>query len=98
MTTYLVRTVKNCDHRADRKTPLGNPFYMAHEGLRDTVCEKFESYFRGLIAEGNPVILAELERIRELSKDKETYSLGCHCFPKRCHLDTVTKFLNTNLI
>lgn len=47
--------LKNCkmehvyDVRVNRKSILGNPFYMKDESKRDEVCDKYEEYFNANI-------------------------------------------------
>lgn len=64
--------------RCDRFSDWGNPFLMGVDGDRDEVCNNFERHYlphkKGLQA-----------RIFEL-KGK---ALGCHCFPERCHCETL---------
>lgn len=33
------------DFRVDRTSPVGNPFYMRDESMRDEVCDRYENYF-----------------------------------------------------
>jgi len=79
----------------DRKSPLGNPFYMRDESMREEVCDKFEVYFQEQVLTGrNPEALAYLNHLLELSRQTETLVLLCWCHPKRCHADTIAEWLN----
>ena len=35
------------DFRVDRTSPVGNPFYMRDESMRDEVCDRYKNYFYG---------------------------------------------------
>lgn len=76
-----------------RPSPLGNPFYMSNESMRDFVCNKYEDWFKNKIAEQDPVVMAELQKIASIGKDKPM-KLICYCAPKRCHADTIADYLN----
>lgn len=79
-----------------RGSPLGNPFVMRTEEDRDIVCNKYEEWFYKQIKEENQVVLNELRRIYLLAK-KQNIVLGCFCSPKRCHGETIKKFLDKHL-
>jgi Domain of unknown function (DUF4326) len=90
----IVSRIKDCDYPVDRSSPLGNPFKMYNESQRESVCDQFEAYFEEQISAGNEVILNELRKIKELSKDKPIFKIGCHCTPRRCHAIPIAYFLN----
>ena len=80
--------------KVDRSSPLGNPFFMANESMRDEVCDKYEVYMQDIISEykNNGVIgkekvnyVIEFNRIIHLVRQGKNVALGCWCFPKRCH-------------
>jgi hypothetical protein len=74
----------------DRSSPLGNPFYMANESQRDTVCDKYQVYFD---ANCNGKLKQELDRIYEIYKKYGQLRLFCWCFPKRCHGLSIKNYL-----
>jgi len=83
--------------RIDRKTPLGNPFWMADESKRDEVCDKFEVYFdKEVEIAGSSVREAMIILFRRV-RSGEDVSLQCHCAPKRCHGDKIKQFIERNL-
>lgn len=64
--------------RIDRFSEWGNPFVMDEDGTRDEVCDWFaEKYFP---------FKKGLHKKIKLLKGK---ILGCHCFPNRCHGETL---------
>lgn len=79
-----------------RGSPLGNPFVMRTEEDRNSVCDKYEEWFNKQVQEGNQTLLKELRKIYVLAKQKDIV-LGCYCFPKRCHGETIKKFLDKYL-
>ena len=79
-----------------RGSPLGNPFVMHTEDDRDTVCDKYEEWFNKQVQEENKEVLRELRRIYLLAKRQDVV-LGCYCSPKRCHGETIKKFLDKYL-
>jgi uncharacterized protein YeaO (DUF488 family) len=79
-----------------RPSPLGNPFVMKKEADRDSVCDEYETWFYRQIQNRTPAVIAELERLHALAQTKPV-KLICYCAPKRCHADTIAKFLNLHL-
>lgn len=80
-----------------RGFPLGNPFVMEHESARDEVCDKYEEYFQQKLAENDRVITTELARAVAKTISQGYIKLGCYCAPKRCHGDTIARFLDSVL-
>lgn len=77
-----------------RGSALGNPFVMKHEGERDEVCEKYEVWFKKKVAENDPRVMNELRRLFVLHRKQGQLTLGCFCAPKRCHGETIKRFLD----
>jgi hypothetical protein len=93
---FVTSRIQDCDYPADRKTPLGNPFRMYSEDQRNKVCDQFYLYFEKQIFENNPLIMEQLKLIKQkaIESNKPYFKIGCHCSPKRCHVDTICYFLN----
>lgn len=83
--------------RVDRMSVLGNPFYMKHESERDAVCDKYETYFKNKVAHGDYDFIVELRRLYKLAKRYGKLELYCWCAPKRCHAETIKRFLEKYL-
>jgi hypothetical protein len=66
----------------DRGSGWGNPFYMGSDGSRDEVCDWYEQYYF-------PYKKSLHQKIGNL-KGK---MLGCHCYPERCHGETILKWI-----
>lgn len=76
-----------------RPTVLGNPFPMRKESERDSVCEQYEEWFNNKLSEQDPVVLNELRKLFVIGRQQGYLKLGCYCAPRRCHADTIAKFL-----
>ena len=100
--TFSIRVVQlktNADaFPISRGFPLSNPFSMSgDEKLRDDVCDKYEKYFQEKIDSNDLVFTTELARAVAKAIDNGYIKLGCYCAPKRCHGDTIARFLNSVL-
>lgn len=95
-TIFISSLVKDCDYSVGRPSILGNPFKMRTEEERDIVCDNFEKYFEEKIKNNDTSIFNELRLIKEkaITSNKEYFKLGCFCSPRRCHADTIARFLN----
>ena len=76
-----------------RGSPLGNPFAMRSESERDKVCDQYEAWFKDKVAQNDPSVMNELRRLYRLSKQGDVV-LGCFCAPKRCHGQTIKRFID----
>lgn len=86
------------DVRVDRASALGNPFYMSCELERNEVCNKYEEWFKKQLAEGTNIkFLNELEHLKMFYEIYGKLRLFCWCYPKRCHAETIKKFLEGEL-
>jgi hypothetical protein len=79
-----------------RGTPLGNPFYMADESMRDEVCDKYEAYFHAEVKKQG-AFRDEVIRLYKLVKSGKSINLQCYCAPKRCHGHTIKAFIESFL-
>lgn len=69
--------------RIDRFSDWGNPFLLDDDGNREEVCDWFENYYL-------PFRKSLLKKIKHL-KGKV---LGCHCYPNRCHGETLKSIVD----
>ena len=83
--------------RVDRSSPVGNPFYMHNESERDSVCDKYEQYFAEHIIKGADKAFRDYIVSIYRTAQKQDVALGCFCFPRRCHADTIARFINSKL-
>ena len=90
--------------KVDRSSVLGNPFYMKDESQRNKVCDKYQEYFDNKIRESLPdysqpykytqhnEFMLRIISIANLAK-RHNVALGCWCYPKRCHAETILKYI-----
>ena len=74
--------------RIDRGTRYGNPFVMGEDGDRDEVCEAFFAHY----LPHKPLIKSRLN-----SGELSGKVLICHCYPLRCHGDTLADSANESV-
>lgn len=86
------RPTKAWQVKVDRSSVLGNPFYMASENQRDEVCNKYEAYFNKKM-DTDTRFREEVRRLYRIYRTYGTLELFCWCAPKRCHAETIKKFL-----
>ena len=79
--------------RCDRRSPLGNPFVMVNEKMRDEVCDNYDVFFKERVKRGGGTDF--MHALRSLYRIwlEEDIALGCWCAPKRCHCETIKAFL-----
>ena len=79
------------DMKADRSSPVGNPYEIGRDGNRDAVCDKYEQEFERL--RGIPFFEAYLQSLLRIYKRHGKLRLWCWCAPKRCHVRTIKNWL-----
>lgn len=82
-----------------RGSPYGNPFPIPSNGkehLRDSACNQYDEAFwsKWLLDEG---FVTSLEVLVEHAIEKGSLVLGCFCAPKRCHGETIKKYVDSRL-
>jgi len=87
-----VKPSKPQDFRCDRGSPLGNPFPMKGEETRNEVCDLYDKYFYKHMLQSQ-IVLRYLNIILKVLKDAGEVNLFCWCAPKRCHAETIKKWL-----
>lgn len=77
------------DFKVDRTTKLGNPFKMIGESEmeRNRVCDFYETNFE------KNVSMADLEHLILAYKKYGKLRLFCWCTPKRCHAETIKRYI-----
>lgn len=78
--------------RVDRRSVVGNPFFMGSESQRDEVCNKYETYFNDVLLKDEKALNYLRNMYRALKKHGHI-ELYCWCAPKRCHAETIRNFL-----
>jgi hypothetical protein len=64
----------------DRTSKWGNPFVLGPDGDRETVCDCFEEHYA-----------PHKESFRKHSDELRGKVLGCHCYPERCHGNSLVR-------
>lgn len=82
--------------RADRQSVFGNPFYMSNESMRDEVCDKYAEYFNEQMQNAESPIFKQFVEVLEMLEDGKNINLQCWCAPKRCHCNTIKRWLDFN--
>lgn len=83
-----------------RGTIFGNPFNpsdskdlknLSDKG-RDEVCDAYETYFLKRLKE-DPVFREAFKGLVIKAKQDGHITLGCFCSPKRCHAETIKRYI-----
>jgi len=90
-----IKPSKPYDIIIDRRSVLGNPFFMNYENERNYVCDKYKFWFKEQIKSNNK-IKNELNRLKNILLKYGKLRLFCWCTPKRCHGETIKKYLLQN--
>lgn len=81
----------------DRRTPVGNPYPLDDEAERDEVCDKYQVWFDGKVKAEDPKVMAYLNTMKEYLARQGKIILLCWCSPRRCHGETIKKWLEANV-
>jgi hypothetical protein len=76
-----------------RYSILGNPYYASSENKRDYVCDKYEEWFNKSLDKLKP----ELMKLVGIYQQYGKLRLFCWCAPKRCHAETVKRWLENEI-
>ena len=91
--------------KIDRTTSLGNPYKLPGtmpESKRDKVCDDYNSYIVDILKRyfsfTYDLTFREqrvVDSLKDIAKTAKTRNivLGCWCFPKRCHGETIIKVI-----
>ena len=85
--------------KVDRTSVLGNPYVMPDETFRDTVCDWYDDHFYDTVdslAFYHISFKNELNRIIEIARTNDV-TLLCWCAPKRCHAETIKRYIERKL-
>lgn len=94
-----LRKSKPCysyDFKVDRTSPIGNPFFMANESQRDKVCDNYDKYFYEQMKKSNS-FRNTVETLMAIYIQTKRLRLFCWCSPKRCHAETIKKYIEDKL-
>ncbi len=74
--------------RIGKESPLHNPFRLQKHEAKGSTLERYERYLDEKIAERDPIIMNELNRLIGIARQGDLY-LGCWCSPQPCHGDII---------
>lgn len=80
-----------------RGSPLGNPYPINESQSRDMVCDAYEQWFAQQITVRNNAVMHELSRLEQILRTNGRLVLGCYCAPKRCHGETIKRYLEERI-
>jgi hypothetical protein len=80
----------------DRRTPVGNPYPLDDEAERDKVCDEYENWFN-TVGLKDPKVMAYLNTMKDYLAKHGKIILLCWCSPKRCHGETIKRWLEANI-
>lgn len=73
---------------------LGNPWNIrGDESLRKTVCDNYDKYFNYHIKLGKFAFRHEVAQLKRKYQKHGKLRLFCWCAPKRCHAETIKKYI-----
>jgi hypothetical protein len=90
-----VKPSNKWDFIVSRGTPLGNNYYMAKEKERDQVCDQYENWFYNM--PHGKAYFDYLTIIITAYKKYGKLRLFCWCAPKRCHAETVKRYVEEQI-
>ncbi len=78
-----------------RGSALGNVFHITPTKTRDDVCDEYEDWFPAMIDYPSRKAVEMRSQISKILKAAETgdVHLQCFCAPKRCHVETIKKYV-----
>ncbi len=86
------------DFYVDRRVAVGNPFYMESEKVRNIVCDDYIEWFEAATKElGSDSIIHNLNEMIQTYKIHNRLRLFCWCTPKRCHAETIKKYIEQSM-
>lgn len=87
-------TNHDTDFIIDRRSPVGNPFFIGKDGDRDEVCDKYETYAHATKSPAFNSFIDSLVKVVEIYRELRLF---CWCVPRRCHAETVKKLVEEKL-
>ena len=91
------KPIEPYDVKVDRSSILGNPFVMRSEMERDSVCDKYELYFKSKIKNKSESFMIEICNLLKTYEEYGKLRLFCWCYPKRCHAETIKRYIENEV-
>lgn len=80
-----------------RGSVFGNPWPISAAATRDEVCDKYEDYFHQRLKEDNDFVESVEALVEHVRLSSSPVVLGCFCAPKRCHGETIKRYVEQQL-
>ena len=90
------KPVNPYDIYVDRRSVLGNPYPDRDGKSRDLVCDRYEDHFTYKSRTDNR-FQRELGRLLAIYEYHGKLRLFCWCAPKRCHAETIKRWLERHI-
>ncbi|AFH14796.1 hypothetical protein LU11_gp265 [Pseudomonas phage Lu11] len=81
------------DVRIDRKTIFGNKFPISLTGSRKESCDRYEAWAFSRMRKPKSKYRRRILALRQQYLAGAKLRLLCHCYPKRCHGQTIRKLI-----
>jgi len=90
---------RDYDVKCDRTSPLGNPVGLQDdESKRNWACDYYSNWFYTEVLTGHKIgAYNELMELQYLYDKYKRLRLFCWCVPKRCHVETIKRWLENNI-
>lgn len=89
------------DFYVDRTSPIGNPYSFTDDLGRDGICDMYEDYFKKQLTDkvtvSNSCFVNYIEKLKQAHQQYGKLCLFCWCVPKRCHAETIKRYLDSEL-
>ena len=97
MTVTVVNKYKEPNHiYCGRGSPVGNPYLISKHLDRDTVCDLYEKWFNKEMLKKYSTVTSFVNNLVALAHIQDI-NLGCFCAPRKCHCDTIKKYIDNQL-
>lgn len=83
------------DFYIGRPSPLGNPFIIGKDGIREAVIWKYEKWLQKKVYEA--LFSNELQRMIKTYEEFGVVNLWCWCSPLPCHGDVIKKIIERKI-
>ena len=82
------------DFYVDRRSPVGNWYPLKSEENRDRVCDAYIKWFNNAVTQRTrPLVIEYLAILLSSYRLYGKLRLFCWCAPKRCHAETIRRYI-----
>jgi len=80
------------DVRVDRQTIFGNKFPISETGSRTKSCDLYDAWAEEQMRKKGKY-WSRVQKYRKMHRQGINLLLRCHCWPKRCHAQTIKRLI-----